>query len=216
MARVSIFNKTKELEAQIDQFCDKVDEGAMSFKIGIRSFLDGDFNAFEDKLKQVNELESQGDTLRRDVERRLYEQTLIPDSRGDVLGLLENMDTILNKCEGAMWQFAIEKPEIPDEFRSDYANLVDASVAAVDSLVSASRAFFRGLESVSDHMHKVLFFEKEGDKISTRLKMAIFDGGLDLAHKAQLRNFVEHIDDIADTAEDVADRLAIYSIKRSI
>ncbi len=216
MARVSIFNKTKELEAQIDQFCDKVDEGAMSFKLGIRSFLDGDFGAFEDKLKQVNELESQGDTLRRGVERRLYEQTLIPESRGDVLGLLENMDTILNNCEGAMWQFAIEKPEIPDEFRSDYAHLVDASVAAVDSLVSASRAFFRGLEAVSDHMHKVLFFEKEGDKISTRLKMAIFAGGLDLAHKAQLRNFVEHIDDIADTAEDVADRLAIYSIKRSI
>ena len=178
MARVSIFNKTKELEAQIDQFCDKVDEGAMSFKLGIRSFLDGDFGAFEDKLKQVNELESQGDTLRRDVERRLYEQTLIPDSRGDVLGLLENMDTILNNCEGAMWQFAIEKPEIPDEFRADYAHLVDASVAAVDSLVSASRAFFRGLEAVSDHMHKVLFFEKEGDKISTRLKMAIFAGEL--------------------------------------
>ena len=57
---------------------------------------------------------------------------------------------------------------------------------------------------------------REGDKISTRLKMAIFDGGLDLARKAQLRNFVEHIDDLADTAEDVADRLAIYSIKRSI
>ena len=68
---------------------------------------------------------------------------------------------------------------------------------------------------VTDHMHKVLFFEKEGDKVSTRLKMAIFAGELDLAHKAQLRNFVEHIDDIADTAEDVADRLAIYAIKRS-
>ena len=69
---------------------------------------------------------------------------------------------------------------------------------------------------VNDHMHKVMFYEKEADKISTRLKMAIFDSELDLARKAQLRNFVEHIDDIADTAEDVADRLAIYSIKRSI
>ena len=216
MKRVAIFNKTRELEAQIDQFCDKVDEGAMSFKLGIRSFLDGDMGAFEDKLKQVNVLESQGDTLRRDVERRLYEQTLIPESRGDVLGLLENMDTILNKCEGAMWQFAIEKPEIPSEFHNDYANLVESSVQAVDALVSASRAFFRGLETVADHMHKVLFFEKEADRVGTRLKMAIFAGGLDLAHKAQLRNFVEHIDDIADTAEDVADRLAIYSIKRSI
>ena len=210
-----MFKRTKELETQIDQFCDKVDQGAMSFKLGIRAYLDDNFPAFEDKLKQVNELESQADTLRRDVERRLYEQTLIPESRGDVLGLLENMDTILNKSEGAMWQFAIEKPDIPTEFRTDYRDLVEAAVAAVDALVSASRAFFRGQAEVTDHMHKVMFFEKEGDKISTRLKMAIFAGELDLARKAQLRNFVEHVDDIADTAEDVADRLAIYSIKRS-
>lgn len=216
MKRIALFSKTKELESQIDEFCDKVDQGAMSFKIGINSYINDEYAAFEDKLQQVNQLESQGDTLRRNIERRLYEQTLIPESRGDVLGLLENMDTILNSCEGAMWQFAIEKPHIPEEFHADYVNLVDASVSAVDSLVAASRAFFRGAETVSDHMHKVLFYEKEGDKISTRLKMAIFADGLDLAHKAQLRNFVEHIDDIADSAEDVADRLAIYSIKRSI
>ena len=215
MKPTSIFKRTKELETQIDQFCDKVDEGAMSFKLGIRAYLDDNFAAFEDKLKQVNELESQADALRRGVERRLYEQTLIPESRGDVLGLLENMDTILNNCEGTMWQFAIEKPDIPAEFRVDYRDLVDASVKAVDALVSASRAFFRGQAEVTDHMHKVMFFEKEGDKVSTRLKMAIFAGELDLARKAQLRNFVEHVDDIADTAEDVADRLAIYSIKRS-
>lgn len=216
MKRIALFSKTKELESQIDEFCDKVDQGAMSFKIGINSYINDEYAAFEDKLQQVNQLESQGDTLRRNIERRLYEQTLIPESRGDVLGLLENMDTILNSCEGAMWQFAIEKPHIPEEFHPDYVNLVDASVSAVDSLVAASRAFFRGAETVSDHMHKVLYYEKEGDKISTRLKMAIFADGLDLAHKAQLRNFVEHIDDIADSAEDVADRLAIYSIKRSI
>ncbi len=216
MKRVALFSKTRELESQIDEFCDKVDQGAMTFKFGINSYINDDYAAFEEKLTQINQLESQGDSLRRNVERRLYEQTLIPESRGDVLGLLENMDSILNKCEGAMWQFAIEKPKIPEEFRADYVNLVDTAVHAVESLVSASRAFFRGAETVSDHMHKVLFYEKEGDKISTRLKMAIFANGLDLAHKAQLRNFVEHVDDIADTAEDVADRLAIYSIKRSI
>ena len=216
MKRLALFSKTRELESQIDEFCDKVDQGAMSFQIGINCYINDDYASFEDKLKQVNQLESQGDSLRRNIERRLYEQTLIPESRGDVLGLLENMDRILNSCEGAMWQFAIEKPHIPEEFRADYVNLVDASVHAVESLVAASRAFFRGADTVSDHMHKVMFYEKEGDKISTRLKMAIFADGLDLAHKAQLRNFVEHIDDLADTAEDVADRLAIYSIKRSI
>ena len=215
MKRTAIFSKTRELESQIDEFFDKVGDGALTFKLGIGNYLDGDTAAFEEKLKQVNELESRGDTLRRQVERKLYAQTLIPESRGDVLGLLENMDQILNKCEGPMWQFAIEKPEIPAEFHADYNNLVNSAVAAVEQLVMAARAFFRDAESVSDHMHKVLFYEKEADKISTRLKMAIFAGELELARKAQLRNFVEHIDDIADTAEDVADRLAIYAIKRS-
>jgi hypothetical protein len=214
--RLAIFHKTKELEAQIDEYCNQVDEGALGFKLGIRLYLSDDYQAFEDKLRQVNELESRGDTLRRKIERKLYAQTLIPESRGDVLGLLENMDQILNKCEGAMWQFAIEKPEVPTEFRTDFANLIDCVVQCVDSLVSASRAFFRDIQTVADHMHKVMFFEKEADKVSTKLKMAIFSSELELSRKNQLRGFVEHVDNIADTAEDVADRLAIYTIKRSI
>ncbi|MFQ5785341.1 MAG: DUF47 domain-containing protein [Alphaproteobacteria bacterium] len=216
MKRFTIFSKTRELETQIDAFCDKVDQGAIVFKLGIRCFIDGEMDAFEDKLRQINELESQGDKLRREIERKLYAQTLIPESRGDVLGLLENMDQILNKCEGAMWQFAIENPEIPSEFHADYCNLVDAAVESTTALVLASRAFFRDPDSVADHMHKVLFFEKEADKLGTRLKRAIFASELDLSRKYQLRSFVEHIDNIPDTAEDVADRLAIYVIKRSV
>lgn len=215
MKNLAIFSRTRELEGQIDEFFDKVGDGALSFKLGIRSYLDGQLEVFEDKLKQVNDLESQGDSLRREIERKLYAQALIPEARGDVLGLLENMDQILNKCEGPMWQFAIEKPEIPGRFRDEYANLVDSVVMSVDQLVVAARAFFRDAESVYDHMHKVLFYEKEADKISTRLKIEIFAGDMELARKAQLRNFVEHIDNIADAAEDVADRLAIYAIKRS-
>jgi len=215
MKRLAIFNKTRELEGQIDEFFDKVGDGALSFKLGIRNYLAGETEPFEEKLHQVNEIESEGDTLRREIERKLYAEALIPEARGDVLGLLENMDQILNKCEGPMWQFAIEKPEIPEKFRADYNSLLDATVASVDQLVMAARAFFRDADSVSDHMHKVLFYEKEADKISTRLKMAIFAGDMELARKAQLRNFVEHIDNIADAAEDVADRLAIYAIKRS-
>jgi len=57
---------------------------------------------------------------------------------------------------------------------------------------------------------------KEADKVSTKLKQAIFSSELDLSRKTHLRNFVEHIDNIPDWAEDVADRLAIYAIKRTV
>ena len=215
MKNTAIFYKTRELESEIDEFCDTVDRGALAFKLGINLFLQGADTTFEDKLRQVNELESRGDSLRRAIERKLYSQTLIPESRGDVLGLLENMDRILNECEGAMWQFFIEKPKIPDEFNADFTGLTEFVVDSVSALVSASRRFFRDIDAVSDQLHKVMFYEKEADKVSTKLKIAIFASELDLSRKAQLRNFVEHIDNIADTAEDVADRLAIYTIKRS-
>ena len=93
--------------------------------------------------------------------------------------------------------------------------LCDQVVHAAESIVLASRAFFRNIEAVGDHMHKVMFYEKEADKVSTKLKRAIFSTDLPLYRKAHLRNFVEHIDNVADRAEDVADRLAIYTIKRS-
>ena len=86
----------------------------------------------------------------------------------------------------------------------------------MESLVLASRAFFRNIAAVSDHNHKVMFFEKEADKVGTKLKKAIFNSDLDLSRKTHLRNFVEHIDNVPDWAEDVADRLAIYAIKRTI
>ena len=54
------------------------------------------------------------------------------------------------------------------------------------------------------------------DRISTRLKKQLFASDLELQQKHHLRTFVEHIDNVADWAEDVADRLAIYAIKRTV
>ena len=214
---ISLFRHTRALENEIDEFLDKLSQSSLHFKIAVKVYLhDGSTTDFELKLQDVNKMESEADHLRRAIETKLYAQTLIPESRGDVLGLIETLDHLLNLFEGSLWAFSIEKPEIPEEFRDDYGNLTDMAVMAVESLVHASRAFFRNLEAVGDHNHKVMFYEKEADKVSTKLKQAIFNFELDLSRKAQLRNFVEHIDNIPDWAEDVADRLAIYAIKRTL
>ena len=215
--QLSVFRRTKALEREIDEFMDNLSQSALAFTLAVKTFLnDGRSPEFEDKLSQVNELESDSDALRRAIEAQLYSQTLIPESRGDVLGLLENLDSVLNLFEGALWGLSIENPDIPPELHGDYAALVDQATAAVESLVLACRAFFRNVDAVGDHMHKVMFFEKEADKVSTKLKRRIFDSDLELAHKLHLRHFVEMIDNVADHSEDVADRLAIYAIKRQI
>jgi predicted phosphate transport protein (TIGR00153 family) len=213
---LGLMRRTRALEGEIDQFHDLLSQSALIFKSAIYTYLEeGCSSDFQDKLQQVNKFESMCDTLRRTIETQLYTQTLIPESRGDVLGLIENLDRILGFFEGTLWGLSIEKPDIPAEFHDGYRNLTNTGGEAVEAMVLASRAFFRNIDSVGDHSHKVMFFEKEADKISTKLKSAIFDSKLDLAHKMHLKHFVEQIDNAADWAEDVADRLAIYVIKRT-
>ncbi len=213
----TLFGRTKALEDQIDAFLDMLSEAGLIFRRAVQVYLaDGASEEFEEKLSHVNSLESSADHLRREIETQLYAQTLIPESRGDVLGLLENLDSVLNLIEGALWGFSIETPEIPEDLHRDFDTLTEQVVHTVESIVLASRAFFRNIEAVSDHMHKVMFYEKEADKVSTKLKRAIFASDLPLSRKAHLRNFVEHLDNVADRSEDVGDRLAIYTIKRTV
>ena len=214
---VRLFHRTKDLEIQIDQFLDALSESAIVFKLAVDVYLSGGCTEeFSQKHKQVDQLESHADHLRRAIEIQLYTQTLIPESRGDVLGLLENLDNIINLIEGVLWSFDIEKPEIPENCKDGYRELVAMTCEAVEAVVLASRAFFRNIEAVGDHGHKVLFFETEADKASTSLKRTIFESELGIGHKMHLRDFAENIDDVADWAEDVADRLAIYVIKRTV
>ena len=212
-----IFRRSRALESEIHEFLDKISESSLMFKIAIRMYLsDGYTLNFEQKLQDVNKMESDADNLRRTIGTKLYSQMLMSGSRGDVLNLIENLDPLLNRFEDSLWAFSIEKPDIPDEFKADFDYLTDMVVQAVDALVLASHAFFSNVQEVNDHKHKVMFFEKEADKVSTKLKKAIFGSNLDLSQKKQLRNFVEYIDNVADWAEDVADRLAIYYIKRTV
>ena len=214
---VRLFDRTRDLEIQIDQFLDALSESAIVFKHAVDVYLmKGYTEEFAQKHEHVDKLESEADRLRRAIEIQLYTQTLIPESRGDVLGLMENLDNIINLIEGVLWSFDIEKPNIPENCKDGYQELVNMTCEAVEAVVLASRAFFRNIEAVGDHSHKVLFFETEADKASTHLKRTIFDSELGIGHKMHLRRFVENIDDIADWAEDVADRLAIYVIKRTV
>jgi predicted phosphate transport protein (TIGR00153 family) len=212
-----LFSSTRSLEVQIDEFLDKVSEAGMVFGRAIGVYLNqGASEEFNSFLNQAADIERRGDELRRTIESELYVRTLIPDLRADVLALLEGMDHLVNVYEGDMFRLSIQSPDIPPEFHSGYIELTETVVSCVDSVVLAARAFFRDIETVRDHSSKTIFLETEADKISTKLQRAIFGSELPLERKMHLRYFVERIDELANSAEDVADALQIYTIKRRV
>lgn len=213
----SLFGRTIALERQIDEFLDKVSESGIIFHRAIKVYLEqGPCEEFETFLAQENKIERRGDTLRRTIEAELYLQTLIPDLRADVLRLLEDMDTIVNNYEGNLFRFSIQQPAIPPEYHKGFLELCETVIACVDSVVLAARAFFRDINAVRDHGNRTIFLESEADKISTKLQRLVFTSDLPLERKIHLRYFIERVDDLANEAEDVADTLAIYTIKRRV
>jgi predicted phosphate transport protein (TIGR00153 family) len=202
---------------KIDDFLDKVSEAGLLFQQGVDAYLKGNQPSFVKKIEDIASVEHVGDALRRDLEEQLYTQTLIPESRGDVLALLENMDGLLDRFKGALWRFEIEQPEIYPELHDDIRELAACAVESVEAMVRSARAFFKDVAAVADHLHKVSYWETQSDKVSTRIQSRVFrEKERDLSYRMQLRDIIRHVDKITDRAEDVADKLRIYVIKRSL
>lgn len=216
MSFVSIFRDKIGIEQEIDSFLDLASESGLVFIKGMNAYLDENYKNFSECLQQNVEIENKADSLRRSIEDLLYRKTLIPESRSDVLKLIEQMDALLGQFKGVMFRIEIERFVIAQQFHKELQFLNDSVVKAVEAMTVSLRAYFKEINKVADHLHKVSFWESESDKSSSRLQKAIFDSKkLNLAEKMQLRDMVKHIDRIADQAEDLADSLAIFVIKRS-
>lgn len=212
-----LFRSSKVIERQIDEFLDTINEGVLVFRDAIKSYLANDLTEFEARIGQIDRLEAKADKLSQEVEAELYSHSLIPEHRGDVLGLLEHSDDIIDTVKTSIYQFSVERPEIPSELDTEFIKLADASYLAAEAAVIALRAFFRDVQTVSDHLFKVHHYEKEADIVSDQLKRHIFSmAELDLAQKIHLRYFALNVEKVSDMAEDVADRLAIYAIKQQM
>lgn len=211
-----LFKATKQIVAQIDDFLDAISQGGITFKLGVQNYLEKDQKHFCERIKTISALEKRADGLRRNIETRLYTHTLIPEHRGDVLGLLESTDNVIDQMKETLFQFDIETPEIPETLNKDFLDLTEMSVKSTEVLVKAIRAFFKDVNAVQDHLHQVYFYEKEADRIGDDLKRHAFQLAIDLSKKFHLRYFALHIQQVSDRAESVADRLDIYTIKRTI
>ena len=211
-------SKAKTLQLDMDRYFEFIDEGAMLLEDGVTKYLEGNNELFEQKIKEIDRVEHEADNLRRQIKHRLYVEMLIPDSRGDVLALLETLDNVLDSTKHVAISISIEKPDIKDFLVEDFKELLRTTVHTVRELTLAVRAFFRQNFRVSEHLDKVHFWESENDKIEDRIKRKAFSSEdfTEFSRRVHMRYFAERIAKIADESEGVAERLAVFSIKRSM
>jgi predicted phosphate transport protein (TIGR00153 family) len=213
---ITPFGKMRALESQVDQFLDLITKGTYCMREAIRSYLSADDEDFQNRLKMVGDYEKRADELRKSTETMLYTHSLIPESRADILGLLENLDSVIDRAKQIVQEFDVQQPDVEVGYLDLYVQLTDKSVKAVEQVVDAARAFFRNESRLRDCINKVDYYESEADRAGLRLKKQIFQSDMELARKQHLRYFADALESVSDIAEEVSERLSIASIKRSL
>jgi len=207
-------NHEKELMTSINLFLDNILKINNLFKTLLQKYFEKKFEEVQKVTDQISDLESECDKLRRDVERRIYSETLIPEIRGDVLGMLENLDKIPGQIQGNAHSFNTEKPKVDPELDKNFLKLCDYASECISLLIEGARSFFIDKNITIEKCLEVAKVESKADKISTELKKTIFTNSENgLATKVHLKYFVEIMDEVANLSEDVADRLIISSSK---
>jgi predicted phosphate transport protein (TIGR00153 family) len=166
----------------------------------MKSYLDKDFETFERHLHKVNALEHGADRLQREIENEMITHSVLPQSRDEVVKLIDMLDEIIDSVQSLLRDIDIERPVIPDEVAKNFYTITVASANAAEELVPAARAYFRAPYTVREKLLKVYYFESETDKLVITTKKRIFGemNNLSLAEKNQLRYMINNIENISD------------------
>jgi len=213
---ITFWKKEKIITQKVCNYLDQVKKCLDTFKQCILLYLEeGNSEKFSELVRETHLNESRADDLRRDIEMDLYSKALLPEVREDIMTLLDLIDKIPNKAEATVIKTELQEVSIPDELKKDIVPLIYKSLESFEALMEATCNMFEaGKEDTRFLAKRVDDKESEVDKIEHGLFRKIFKLDIELALKILLRDTISDIADIADRAENAADRLVIIAAKR--
>lgn len=209
--------KTNKTISDLDSFLDHIDECVLTYKNGIKNYLEGNKVEFDSNQESISKLRESTLELRRTIENDLYTYSLVTDQRVDIMQLLERLDKISDLLYKNVCQYEIEIPFFPSELNIDFLKLVEIAALSIEGTIQASRDYFKAPRFVTEKIHRIYFFEKEVSKLAQSIKLHVFHemDNFKLSQKFHLRYFTLHVEELAEEAVRVADHLAIMVIRHN-
>ena len=211
------FSKKNKFLEMIEGYLGKVTECMEQAQRTLFLYIDkGSCEEFDGLVTKTHMAESCSDDLRREIEILLYEKALMPESRGDILGLLETVDKVPNKAESVTFQIQTEALRIPDEFKPELRKIINMNFDIFADVKRAIRAVFNDIGEVRRITNEIDKKESGSDSMERDLIKKLFSSNINIGEKILLKELIIEIGSISDRAENVADRLNIMAVKRLI
>ncbi len=212
-----LFRKQREVESLIYRYLDNLEITKNRFAEAMNTCLDnGLCDHFEFLIVQTHKFESKADDIREEIKTLMYGKALIPESRGDIMGLLESIDEIPRLFELILYTIKNQKLLLPPFIVPDIRELIEVSVASCDLMLKEVQALFKKTEGIRELVSKIDQNESHCDHIERRIITRIFDSDADPFQKLQLKELIVHMGEMADRVDRVSKRVNIISMKRRV
>ncbi len=212
-----LFKKEQKVQELIFTYLDNLKMTQDHFEKAMDCLFDfGLGENYDFLITQTHKFESRADDTRYEIIEMMYSKVLIPESRGDILKLLESIDVIPNHFETLLFMIQGQKLRVPDFITPDLRQLIKVSLECCDLVIKQVEALFKKTEDIKALVFTIDSHESRCDHIEREIVRKIFDSELDPFQKLQLKELVIHMGEISDQADRVSRSIYIFSIKRRV
>jgi len=211
------FKKQRQVESLIYSYLDNLRMTQKFFAEALNTCAkDGVCGDFDFLTARTHKFESKADDIREEIKELMYGKALIPESRGDIMGLLEAIDEVPRIFEQILYLIQTQKLVIPELIVSDFNELLFSSLEGCSLMIKQVEALFKKNARVRDLLLEIDHIESQCDHIKRRIITKIFDSDIEPFGKLQLKEVVFAAGNISDQADQVARLVNIINMKRLV
>lgn len=212
-----LFRKQRQVQILIKRYLEHLCLVQQTFSQAINSCLDGDASDdFMVLVDKAHRYESKADDVREEIKMLMYSKVLLPESRGDIMGLLESIDSIPHTLEIILNMILTQKLAIPDLIADDVREMVSLSMGTCDLMIQQVEDLFQRGSRIPELLDVIDEKESQCDVIERQIITTLFDSDIDPFQKLQLKELVVLVGDITDQIDRVSKRINIISLKRRV
>ena len=213
----SFFKKERQLESLIYSYLENLGKIQKHFVKAMNICLkEGVSDDFCFLMDQTHKFESRADDLRDETNELMYSRALIPESREDIMALLERVDEIPRSFEQILNMIRTQKLSFPEFLILDIQELIRISMESCDLMAKQIDVLIKKKEGVRMLMSTIDQNESHCDHIERRIITKLFDSDLEPFLKLQLKEMVIVMGEISDQADRVSKSINIMTMKRRI
>lgn len=203
------------VEKKIDEYCQKSEE---CVKLGIQVLVGcigvNECENWKETTSEVHKAESKADDLRREIEYFIFERSLFPESRGDILALLEILDRIPNQVQQTVKMIIEQQICVPESLRSEIKSISSITEKCIGITIQGVKMLFSNFREVLEILGQIDALESEVDKIQSDAIIKVFQSDIEPFRKILLRDLINSISEVTNHAEKAGDFMRIMIVKR--